>query len=314
MSAASPAASQEIAVSIDEKIQTCQVRHFENGVFPSVVVTVGKNPHPDLQGGGVRPRLTPAQRRQVYAAIKKVSGGVANYGNPAIVDGLIENITRFSSTQDEIGWEKSEQTIKQRIYSAFCVHPFITGEQMPGSYAQAAVVGSRFGKRLNIALDMLSLMMTDFVKDEVDDNVVVEYEPYSVEDPQMIQGMWDKARANNDVTQNEYRTQRLGLPPDEDSNQSYLDKSSATVAATIAEKVTAGAMTPEQGAAILEAIGLPSEFAERIAGEGAPEPTDEALGQLDGAVQGLQEPVKIEDQSAPEDDTEDDDWAAFLEE
>lgn len=304
LSAYSPVASQEMAIGIDDKIQTCQTKHFDNGIFPSVIVTVGKTPHPDVPAG-VRPRLTAAQRRQVYAAIKKVSGGVANYGNPAIVDGLIENITKFSSSQEEIGWEKSEETVKKRIYSAFCVHPFITGEQMPGSYAQAAIVGDRFGKRLNIPLSLLSLVMTEFCKDDVEEDIEVEYEPYEVADPQMVAAMWDKARSNNDVSQNEYRTQRLGLPPDEDSNQSYLDKGSITAASAIAEKVTAGVMTPEQGLGLLVAMGLPTKAAQAIVGDGPPEPVDQAMGQLEQAVGGLQEPVKIEDGTAPEDDTAD---------
>lgn len=304
LSAYSPVASQEIAIGIDDKIQTCQTKHFDNGIFPSVLVTVGKNPHPDVPAG-TRPRLTAAQRRQVYAAIKKVSGGVANYGNPAIVDGLIENITKFSSSQEEIGWEKSEATVKKRIYSAFCVHPFITGEEMPGSYAQAAIVQDRFGKRLNIPLSLLSLVMTEFCKSDTEEDIEVEYEPYEANDPQMVAGMWDKARANNDVSQNEYRTQRLGLPPDEDSNQSYLDKGSITAASGIAEKVTAGAMTPEQGVGLLVAMGLPTEAAQAIVGKGPPEPVDQAMGQLEGAVQGLQEPVRIEDGSAGENDTAD---------
>lgn len=297
LSAYSPVASQETSIGIDEKIQACQTKHFDNGIFPSVIVTVGKTPHPDVPAG-LRPRLTATQRRQVYAAIKKVSGGVANYGNPAIVDGLIENITKFSSSQEEIGWEKSEATVKKRIYSAFCVHPFITGEEMPGSYAQAAIVGDRFGKRLNIPLSLLSLVMTEFCKADVEESLEVEYEPYEVADPQMVAGMWDKARANNDVTQNEYRTQRLGLPPDEDSNQSYLDKGSITAAAGIAEKVTAGAMTPEQGLGLLVAMGLPTKAAQAIVGKGPPEPVDEAMGQLGEAVDGLGEPVQIEDPEA----------------
>ena len=304
LSAYSPVASQETAIGIDDKIQACQTKHFDNGIFPSVVVTVGKTPHPDVPAG-LRPRLTATQRRQVYAAIKKVSGGVANYGNPAIVDGLIESITKFSSSQEEIGWEKSEETVKKRIYSAFCVHPFITGEQMPGSYAQAAIVGDRFGKRLNIPLSLLSLVMTEFCKADVEEDLEVEYEPYEVADPQMVSAMWDKARANNDVSQNEYRTQRLGLPPDEDSNQSYLDKSSLTSAVTIAEKVTAGAMTPEQGMGLLVAMGLPTKVAEAIVGDGPPEPVDEAMGKLGEAVDGLGQPVQIDDPTAMEEEPAD---------
>lgn len=79
-SALAPAGAQIQAIRIDDHIQTSQERFFENGVFPSVIVEMGKDPHPDVPAG-IRPRLTPAQRRQVMGAIRKVMGGVANYGS-----------------------------------------------------------------------------------------------------------------------------------------------------------------------------------------------------------------------------------------
>ncbi|MDQ6959976.1 MAG: phage portal protein, partial [Mariprofundaceae bacterium] len=126
LSALAPAQAQIMAIRIDDHIQASQERFFENGIFPSVIVTIGKNPHPDVPGG-VRPRLSGAQRRQVHGAIRKEMSTVANYGNPAIVDGLIESITRLSATQNEMGWEKSERVIKERILSAFAVHEYILG-------------------------------------------------------------------------------------------------------------------------------------------------------------------------------------------
>src|SRR3990167_3742155 len=95
LSALAPVSTQMAAIRVDDHIQTSQERFFENGIFPGVIVTVGKDPHPDVPGW-MRPRLTGGQRRQVIGAIRKVMGGVANYGNPAIVDGLIESIERLS--------------------------------------------------------------------------------------------------------------------------------------------------------------------------------------------------------------------------
>src|SRR5690606_34688604 len=56
LSALAPAGAQNDAIQVDDKIQTCQRVFFDNGVFPSVLITVGKNPHPDVPAG-VRPRL-----------------------------------------------------------------------------------------------------------------------------------------------------------------------------------------------------------------------------------------------------------------
>lgn len=269
LGALSPATAQASAILIDEKIQSSQVAFFDNGIFPSAVVTVGKNPHPDVPGG-LRPRLTAAQRRQVYGAIKKISTGVSNYGNPAIVDGLIEKIERFSSTQNEMGWEKSEKTIRSRILSAFGVHPFILGEEMIGSYAQAYIIQERFSKKVNVFLDLLSSICTDFVPPLFGmegENYLLWFEKMSAIDPSMRQSLWTKARENGDVTQNEFRS-FMGLPPDEDSNESYIDKTSAQQVVSIASQVSSGMLDVEQGIAILEAMGLSSEIAIRIAGSG----------------------------------------------
>ena len=197
---------------------------------------MGKQPHPDVPGG-IRPRLTPAQRRQVYGAIKKVMSGVSNYGNPAIVDGMIESIERLSATQNEIGWEKSEKSVRTRILSAFAVHPFILGEEMAGSYAQAYVVGERFCDRVNVFLALLSQLMTNFVpvlldkssekaanrKTEANDDLVVWWEEAQVKDPSMEKSLWEAARQRGDVSQNEFRAW-MGIGPDEDGDEAAIDK------------------------------------------------------------------------------------------
>ena len=261
LKALSPALAQSTSIAIDEKIQGSQLQFFENGVFPSAVVTVGRNPHPDVPAG-IRPRLSAAQRRQVYGAIKKISSGVSNYGNPAIVDGLIEKIEKFSNTQPEIGWEKSEKTIRSRILSAFGVHPFILGEEMIGSYAQAYIIQERFAKKVNVFLDLLSSLCTDFIPPlygRENEKNLIWFEKMSPVDPAMRQSLWTKARENKDVSQNEFRAY-MGLPPDEDSNESHIDKGLAPAVTSIAAQVSTGTLSSTQGIAILEAMGLPTDI------------------------------------------------------
>ena len=284
-----PAQAQTSAIRIDEHIQSSQAMFFENAVFPSAIVTIGKNPHPDVPGG-MRPRLSPAQRRQVYGAIRKVCAGVANYGNPAIIDGMIENIERWSATQNEIGWEKSEKSVRTRILSAFGVHPFILGEEMAGSYAQAYVVQDRFCKRVNVFLSLLSTMMTEFaptfnvpqgqkalllskagkVIRKADDKLLVWWEEAKAVDPSMEKSMWEAARGRGDVSQNEFRA-FMNLPPDEDGNEDVIDKTNLQAIVALAGQVKAGTLDPEQAQAILKGLGLPDDLAEDIAGEGPPE-------------------------------------------
>jgi len=220
LSAMAPSASQDLAVQIDEKIQSSQVNFFDQGVMPSVVITIGRDPHPSVPASaGTRPRLTQTQRRQVTGAIQKVMGGVANYGNPAIIDGLIERIDRLSMGQNEMGWDKSEIRARTRILSAFAVHPYLLGEHMPGSMAQAAVIEKRFYKRVNTFLDMLGTVVTGLLNDNRDTDtaeLVVWWEKCIAEDPSLRAKMIEKGRLNNDITRDEFRAE-LGFAPAEDA-------------------------------------------------------------------------------------------------
>ena len=271
------AKAQANAVSIDAKIQTSQVAHFDNGIHPSVLITIGRNPFGEFNESGKegsRPLLTPAQRRQIDTAINKVHAGVHNAGRPAILDGLIENITRFSATSQEMGWEKSEKSVKQRILSAFGVHPFVLGEMAPGSYSQAFVIMQKFYDKVNGYLNTLSQILADFIPAKYGyEDLTVWIEERKAEDKALQLKQWETARKNQDVTQNEFR-HFMGLPPDEDSNQQYLDKTMFANAMKAAESVANGNIKRDQAISLLKAAGLPTSISEEIAG---PEPTPEEI-------------------------------------
>lgn len=267
LGAMAPAQSQMNSIRIDDYIQSSQERFFENGIFPSVIVTVGKQPHPDVPGGVV-PLLTGAQRRQIHTAIGRAMRGVSNYGNPAILDGLIERIDRLSMSQNEMGWEKSEQAVRTRILSAFGVHPYILGEPVNvGGYAQAAKIEERFCKRVNTFLDMLGCVMTSFAAPltSVEDDLVIWWEETEPHDPSLHWQNIRHARDRDDISQNEYRAM-LGLPPDEDRNESVIGSQAAQVVQLLVQ-VGSGAVDREQAMAFLEGMGLPTELADRIAGK-----------------------------------------------
>ncbi len=296
LGAISPAASQMSAIRVDEKIQMVSEKFFDNGIFPSMVVTVGKDPHPDVPGG-MRPRLNPAQRRQVYGAIKRAMGGVENYGGIAIVDGLIENIARLSATQNEIGWDKSEDKVKMRILSAYGVHPFILGEPLGvGGYAQAFQIEKRFCARQNIFLDMLSVLMTELLSANTEEkDLVVWWEKAVATDPQLDYSNWRFARTNGDISQNEWRA-KLGLPPDEDDREAIISPAILTAVSPLLAAVATGGVSTDQLQALLEGCGVSEELAKKIAGEGPPpteegppkpEPLEEATGMLQEAVEEL---------------------------
>lgn len=282
LSALSPAQAQSNAILIDDHIQSSQQRFFGNGIFPSVIITIGNNPHPDVVGGATRPRLTGPQRRQVEGMIGKVmSSGPQNYGRPAIIDGLIERIDKLSMTQTEMGWEKSEKSIRTRILSAFGVHPFILGEEIVGSYAQAYVVRDVFCQRVNVYLNLLSTIMTEFAsKMSGDDKLLVWWDECKAKDPQLEERTWSNARSRDDVSQNEFRA-FMGLPPDADRNESNINRNSLPAVTVIASQATAGNISTEQAEAILVGMGLPDGDAKAIAGEGPIENTDH-LEESDG--------------------------------
>jgi hypothetical protein len=302
MRALAPAQSQMKAVRIDDHIQTSQERFFDNGIFPSVIVTVGSNPHPDVPAG-VRRRLSPAQRRQVHAAIRKTMGGVANYGNPAIIDGLIEKIERLSNTSTEMGWDKSEQATRTRLLSAFGVHPYILGEPVGvGGYAQVVNIEKRFFKRVNTFLDMLGCVMTHFAGPlaSLEDDLLVWWEECEPVDPQLRQQFLLSLRKNSDISQNEIRSE-AGFPPDEDRNEDVIGNR-ATQIVQLLGHVGTGKVSYEQALATLQAMGLPTDQAEEIAGKGRAylpedslqqeedrEALEEAVGELGKAVELLRD-------------------------
>lgn len=316
MGALAPADAQITAIRIDDSIQTSQERFFKNGIFPSVVVTVGKDPHPDVPGGGVRPRLSGEQRRQVIGAIRKTMTGVENYGNPAIVDGLIEKIDRLSATSNEMGWDKSEDKIRTRLLSAFGVHPYILGEVVNvGGYAQAAKIEDRFFKKVNSLTEMLGLVTTHFARMVDKRKVFVWWEQLVAVDQGLRYTNLRDARKNGDITKNEWRTE-LGFAPDEsdesaESRAPLLDTvGGMTGYVQIAGTVAQGLLTVEAGAtalatflqidealaaAMLQVGVLPQPV---LPGPPAPPPAqqqDDDKADLDKAVLALNHAMKLLD-------------------
>jgi len=217
LAAMAPAESQMLAIRIDDHIQSSQEQFFENGIFPSAAIIVGKQPHPHNQGGGgTRPILSARQKRQIYSAISKSWTSSSRYGLPVILDGLIEKIERFSATQNEMGWEKSEDKIKRRILSAFGLHSFILGENMPGSYAQAYIIDDRTCRKVNVYLHMLGQIVSNLAGNGERE---VFWHPCTPDDPSTERQYWQMGLQFNMVEDSEFRS-KLQLPPREPKEES----------------------------------------------------------------------------------------------
>ncbi len=266
MSAIAPASSQMQAIRADDSIWASREQFFENGIFPGAIVTIGKDPHPDVPAG-IRPRLTASQRRQVHAAIQKIMSGVANYGNPAIVDGMIEKIERLSATTNEMGWEKSAQDTKAAILSAFCVHPYILGEAVGvGGYAQVAAIERRFIKRVNVYLDMLSSALTNFLGTVSEDpDLRIWWQPVESDDEDLKwRNIW-AALAGEVMTKNEVRSQ-MGLPPMEAEVSAAMSTNDIYPVVAVLTQMGVGAINGQQASALLAATGVPQELADQLGG------------------------------------------------
>lgn len=277
MGAYAPSNAIMPAIRVEDHIWTSREQFFKNGIFPGSIVTVGKDPHPDAPSDGIRPRLTKTQRSQVYAAIRKVMGGVANYGNPAIVDGLIESIERLSMNSSEMGWEQSEESVKKAIRSAYRVHPFITGEPMNvGGWSQATIIKQMFDEKVNSYLNLFSNVMTTLVKramtkaKETAEELLVYVEECKSEDPTIEASNMKAARAQGDVSQNEFRAY-LGLPADKD-NEMILPKFLVAPIKELTIAKEGGQITLEQFKALLEALGVPAKFVKAIGGKKVEKP------------------------------------------
>jgi hypothetical protein len=184
---------------------------------------------------------------------------------------------------NEMGWEKSEQSVKTAILSCFAIHPFLLGEDLNvGGYAQVNSIVTRYYRRVNTQLDMLSGVMSNLVGgDEIDEELLVWWEILESVDPMIRTAIIKFLRMNNDISQNEARAE-AGFPPDVDRNESLLSMKMAGEVNKLLDKLGKRVISRDQAVAFLVAIGLPDEQAEAIAGgertEGAV--LEEAVGKL----------------------------------
>jgi hypothetical protein len=227
--------------------------------------------------------------------------------NTEMIMKALESIEKMSMGQNEIGWEKSEKVVRARILSGFGVHPFVMGEEVPGSYAQMAIVQERFYRRVNVFLSMLGDALTIFVpkffnkdqKKNRKDKIVVWWDPCRATDPSMEKSLWEGARGRDDVSSNEFRAY-MDLPPEEDKDAAVINKANLTQVVQVAAQTTQGMLKPEQAVAILAGIGIPEDVAKKIAGEGAPEPEPEPTFGTEEDFQDQEDEEGTEEQWAAE--------------
>jgi hypothetical protein len=274
-----PLASCWRAIKTDEFIQSTQEQLFERGLTPSIALVVGKT------ANDKRPILTGAQRRSFIRAIREVWDQTVSFGDPAILDGLIEDVKRLDPTAKEMDWTRSGEIVRERIFAAYRVNKYNVG--MSENLNRAQVVEARRELARNVInplADTFSEAATDWAAgmfEQTTKRLWIWIEPQVVADPDQERGEWESARKIGDVSRNEFRAERLGLPPLEDEVQkSTLVETVGGVQGAIAVStaVGEGKVTPEQAQVIFEQFfGFDSKTAKLMAGE-KKEPPPAAAG------------------------------------
>lgn len=220
----SPVEAAYNAIRTDNFIQGTQLDSFQKGIFPNVVLTVGKVRGEDGKALDTRPVLSPAQRRQVINAVRNVWQSVQSVGDPAIIDGLIESVHKLQSTPAEMDWSNSGAIVKSRIFQTFSVNPIVVGEIVASNRAQAVEADKNFCQMAtNPVISQLSTSLTNWLGPmfEKPDRLLIWLEKCEPRDTDQEFTQLMEARKNGDVYRNEVRT-FLGLLPVEDDEEDTI--------------------------------------------------------------------------------------------
>lgn len=227
---ASPLQSQSPAVATDEQIQAAQYRAFKNGIYPGVMLRVGRLPGMQPGMPGDRPVLSDEQRIEMIDLVQSLYGGVLNYNDPIILDGMIEGLEKFTHGPAEMDFQQSGETVKSRIFQAFGVNPIIVGEHANVGYAQGAVADSLFLENvINPLAGLIGQVMTAWIGRYFSvpgEELVLWLEEAKAQDRQQASREWKIGIDGTCVTKDEVRGHLLRLPPlkDKKEGESFAGK------------------------------------------------------------------------------------------
>jgi phage portal protein BeeE len=209
----SPLRACAAAVNADETIQGAQARAFSQGLWPGMGIRLARNPGVNGQQGN-RPVLNEHQRAQVIHAVKQAYRGVTNYGEPIILDGVIEEVFKLTNSPHEMDFLDSSNLTKKRIFQAFGTNPLIAGEIEGTNRAQAVVAERLFlSGTVNPKIELLSQCLTGWMSWRYrTPELVVWVEPAVADDDEADDRRLGMAAKYGACTVNELRS-RAGLPP-----------------------------------------------------------------------------------------------------
>lgn len=124
----SPLQTQAKSIDTDDKILRAQAISMDNAMRPNMILTAGRLPGmPGMSGRGPRPILTGDQRQQLIDAIKLMHQGVHKWGEPLIIDGLIEDAKPYMPSPSELDMLNSSEAVRRRVMEGLGVSPVVAG-------------------------------------------------------------------------------------------------------------------------------------------------------------------------------------------
>lgn len=212
----SPLRQIAAAVIADEAIAEAQLRTFKQGQMPGLIIKAGSLPGTPGSPNGQRPHFTTAQRNQLVTAIQQAHSGVHRFGEPVILDGLIEDVWKLSYTPAELDFLNSSKVSKARILQGYGMSPILLGEVEGANRASATVADEIFcSSKVNPLISLMSQVMTEWLGPAFaagpSDKLTIWIDQAVPNDPELLLKKWDAARRNGDVSGNEYRAAVLNL-------------------------------------------------------------------------------------------------------
>ena len=224
MGAIAPLQALAKTVTADEAIEEAQRRGFLNGINPGLALIVGRLPEVAGVQGDTRPVLTKEQRNVLISAVKAQYRGVMNMDEPLILDGLIQDAKKITSSNREMDFMQSMISTRGRLSQGWGVNPVSMGE-MNSNRAESAVADDHLNANvISPRLEMMGEIMTQRVAsylypDEPD--LVVYLEAARAVDPDHEFAADMQLMDRGGMSINEVRARR-NLPPIVGGDSAYV--------------------------------------------------------------------------------------------
>ena len=161
----SPVQSQAKAINTDDRVQEAQQASMINGQKPGMVITAGRlPPKPGESGLGPRPNLTPEQRTQLISTIRLAYSGTTHYGDPIILDGMIEDVYPYTASPQEMDFLSSSSLTKERVMQGIGTNPIVVGQVEGANRASSYVAHEGF---YTVAVNPLIALISEVLTEKI---------------------------------------------------------------------------------------------------------------------------------------------------